>query len=241
VTQRELWPTFVGHRDQVKVLRGARRLVLLLLGDLTQGLKHWSGVWGTTLADHIAGAEAALEPYLEMEPAVIRIGLGTECHSQDGTSEILIADKLSRALPHSDVDIAQHYKSRINGVPVDYAHHGPGGGARMWTNGNVAKAYLTSLLLEEILNGEAPARIVLRAHVHRALRETVRIDTKRGKVESDIVVSPGYCGISPHARKAVKSPLTQTHGCIAVQIDDGAEPVIHQLSTMVDVRKEEDL
>ena len=88
VTQRYLWTLYLQHRDQVRELRGERRLMLLLLGDLTQGLKHWAGVWGTTLYDHIAGALAALEPFLELEPAVIRLVAGTESHTQDGTSGI---------------------------------------------------------------------------------------------------------------------------------------------------------
>lgn len=240
-TQRYLWRVYLKHRNKVKELRGDRRLVLLLLGDLTQGLKHWSGVWGTTLYDHIAGALAALEPYLELGPAVIRIAAGTESHTQDGTSELLIARELARMLPHCDVDLAQHYKSRVNGVMVDYAHHGPGAGIRQWTSGNVAGHYLKSLMLEELVNGDIVPRVVLRAHVHRAIWKTEQLETKHGAVRSDLVVCPGYAGINPYARQAARSPLTQTHGCIAVQLDDGAEPVIHQLSTMVDVRKEEEL
>lgn len=238
-TQRWLWNTYLNHRDQVRGLRGDRRLVLLLLGDLTQGLRHWSGVWGTTLYDHIAGALAALEPYLELEPAVIRLVQGTEAHTQDGTSELLIARELARMLPHADVDMAQHYKATVNGAVVDYAHHGPGAGIRQWTSGNVAGHYLKSLILEEIVNGDPVPRVVLRAHVHRAIRRTERLETKRGTVTSDIVVCPGYVGISPYARKAVRSPLTQTHGMVALRVDDGADLEIHQLSTMIDVRKEE--
>lgn len=241
MTQKYLWTLYLQHRDQVKELRGERRLILLLLGDLTQGLRHWAGVWGTTLYDHIAGALAALEPFLELEPAVIRIAAGTESHTQDGTSELLIARELSRMLPHCDVDLAQHYKSRVNGVGVDYAHHGPGAGIRQWTSGNVAGHYLKSLMLEELVNGDEVPRVVLRAHVHRAIRRTERLETKRGTVESDIVVCPGYAGINPYARQAARSPLTQTHGCVAVRIDTGAEPEIFQLSTMVDVRREESL
>lgn len=238
-TQRYLWRVYLQHREQVCQLRGDRRLVLLLLGDLTQGLKHWSGVWGTTLYDHIAGALAALEPYLELGPAVIRIAAGTESHTQDGTSELLIARELARMLPGCDVDLAQHYKSRVNGTMVDYAHHGPGAGIRQWTSGNVAGHYLKSLMLEELVNGDVVPRVVLRAHVHRAIRRTERLETKRGTVESDIVVCPGYCGIGPYARCAARSPLTQTHGCVAVVCDDGREPEVHQFSTMIDVRKEE--
>lgn len=239
MTQRYLWNLYMTHRDEVRELAQGRRLVLLLLGDLTQGLKHWSGVWGTTLYDHITGALFALEPYLELEPAVVRVAQGTEAHTQEGTSELLIAGELARRLPNADVDIAQHYKAHVNNITVDYAHHGPGAGIRAWTSGNVAGHYLKSLMLEEIVNGDEPPRIVLRAHVHRSIRRTERLETKRGTVESDIVVCPGYCGINPYVRAMVRSPLTQTHGCVAVQVGDGQKPEIHQLSTMTDIRKEE--
>lgn len=238
-TQRFLWNLYTRHATQVRELRGERRLVLLLLGDLTQGLKHWSGVWGTTLYDHITGALAALEPVLEMGPAVVRLAMGTEAHTQDGTSELLIANELARRLPGADVDIAQHYKAHFGDLIVDYAHHGPGAGIRQWTSGNVAGHYLKSLMLEEIVNGDQPARVVLRAHVHRSIHEVREIESKRGTLKGEIVVTPGYVGINPYARKMTQSTATQTHGLVCVQADDGKEPVIHRLNEMVDTRKEE--
>ena len=240
VTQEYLWDLYLSHVAQACELAKERRLILLLLGDLTQGLRHWSGVWGTTLYDHIVGALAVLEPLLELEPAVIRFVQGTESHNDGGTADLLMMRELARQLPHCDVDIAQHYKTRVSGMPVDYAHHGPSAGIRAWTTGNAASHYLKSIILEEIVNGDEPPRVVLRAHIHQALRRTEYLESKRGAVLADIVVSPGYCGINPYARKACKSPLTQTHGMVAVEVN-GGEPVIHQLDQVLDTRKEESL
>lgn len=236
-TQRYLWSLYLEHRNQVRELARNRRLLLFLLGDLTQGLKHWSGVWGTTLYDHIRGAMFALEPYLELEPAAIRMVMGTESHTQDGTSELLIADELSRHV--TDTDICQHYKTRVNGVPVDYAHHGPGAGTRAWTNGNVAGHYLKSLMLEEIVNRDDPPRLVLRAHVHRTVHELRELETKDGAIVGEIAVSPGYCGINPFARRTAQAPLTQTHGMIAAMVPESGPVVVYRLHRTIDVRKEE--
>ena len=238
-TQRHLWALYLRHRDEVRGLAAGRRLLLFLLGDLTQGLRHWSGVWGTTLYDHVVGALAVLEPWLELEPVVIRLVAGTEVHTADGATELLIAHELSRMLPHCDVQIAQHYKTHVGPMALDYAHHGPGVGIRKWTAGNIASHYLKSLLLEEIVNGDEPPRLVVRAHVHQSVRRTERLESKRGTVEADIVVSPGYCGINPYARKAGRSPLTQTHGMVAAMVNEAGEPDIRQLNEITDVRTEE--
>jgi hypothetical protein len=238
-TQRYLWSLYMQHRDQVRELARNRRLLLFLLGDLTQGLRHWSGVWGTTLYDHVVGALAVLEPWLELEPAAIRLVEGTEVHTENGATELLIARELSRLLPHCDVQIAQHYKTHVGSMVLDYAHHGPGVGRYQWTRGNVASSYLKAILLGEIIDGDEPPRLVVRAHVHDSVRRTERLETKRGTFEADIAICPGYCGINPHARKTMRSPLTQTHGMIAAVVDDAGEPDIRQLNEVTDVRTEE--
>lgn len=241
-TQNYLWSIYQQHLASVVHLAQDDPVILLLLGDLTQGLKHWSGVWGTRLYDHIEGAVACLDPWFDRcNIQAVRLALGTEAHTQEGTSEFLIAERLQAKHPGIDVGVAQHYKLSIDGISLDIAHHGPGGGIRQWTSGNVAGHYLKSLMLEERVNKDVIPDVVLRAHVHRWIRESNTLHTKQGDLFSEILVIPGYCGINPFARKVTRSVLTQTHGLVALEIVDGMLKQIHPFTRMMDVRKEERL
>lgn len=240
-TQRYLWDVYQGHVRDVADLANGDPVILLLHGDMTQGLIHWSGVWGTRLYDHIVGAVACLDPWVEVcNVQAVRLALGTEAHTHEGTSEYLIARELSATQPKCNIGISQHYRLTVGQAVLDIAHHGPGAGIRQWTTGNVARHYLKSLMLEEIVNQNAPPDVVIRGHVHQWVRETVYLETRAGTVTGEIVVTPGYCGINPFARKITRSSLTQTHGLAAIEVD-GDRVQVHKLTRMLDVRKAETL
>lgn len=236
-TQRELWALYQEHLDQAQEIVGDDELLLFLPGDLTQGLKHWGGVWGTSMHHHIISAIDCLAPWFDrFQLSKCRILFGTEAHTGDEwTSEYLIARELRQRYGRG-VKAMAHGKFHVDGVIVDVAHHGPGGGIRKWTDGNVARYTLKSLVLEEIVDGEPPPRVVVRAHHHRLIWETVRIESKLGRKTADVVVVPGYCGINPHSRKITRSTITQRHGLILIEIVDGRLKKIHDLTKIIDLR-----
>ena len=240
--QRNLWQLYQEHLATVEELVGSDELLLFLPGDLTQGLKHWGGVWGTSMHEHIISAIDCLAPWFDrFSVGACRILFGTEAHTGEGwTSEYLIARELR--LRYGDgVRAMAHGKFTVDGVVIDVAHHGPGGGIRKWTDGNVARYTLKSLVLEEMVNGDPVPRIVVRAHHHRLIWETVRIESKLGRTTADVIVVPGYCGINPHSRKITRSTITQTHGLVLLEIADGKLVQVHPLTETIDLRVTETL
>ena len=237
--QRGLWSMYQKHLRRAREIIGDDELLLFLPGDLTQGLKHWAGVWGTSMHEHIVSAVDCLAPWFDgFNLSKCRILFGTEAHSGEGwTSEHLVARELNQR--YGGTKAMAHGKFDIDGVIVDVAHHGPGGGIRKWTDGNVARYTLKSLVMEEIVNGDPPPRVVIRAHHHRFIWETVRIESKLGRTTADLLVVPGYCGINPHARKITRSTITQTHGLVLLDIVDGELGGIHDLTETLDLRATE--
>ena len=240
--QRSLWSLYQGHLGTAKEIVGNDELLLFLPGDLTQGLKHWGGVWGTSMHEHIVSAVDCLAPWFDrFNLSTCRILFGTEAHTGDEwTSEYLIARELHQRF-RADTKAMAHGKFTVDGVIVDVAHHGPGGGIRKWTGGNVARHTLKSMVLEEIVNGDPPPHVVARAHHHQFIWETVRIESKLGRTTADLIVIPGYCGINPHSRKITRSTITQTHGLILIEVVDGELAQIHDLTEILDLRVTEAL
>lgn len=235
--QRGLWDIYQTDLEETRQIVGDDELFLFLPGDLTQGLKHWGGVWGTSMHQHIVSAVDCLAPWFDrFNLSKCRLLFGTEAHTgEGGDSEHLIAREL-RQRYGPGVKAMAHGKFSVDGVIIDVAHHGPGGGIRKWTDGNVARYSLKSLVMEEIVNGDPPPRVVIRAHHHRFIWETVRIESKLGRTTADIVVVPGYCGINPHSRKITRSTITQTHGLVLLEIINGQLAEIHDLTTILDLR-----
>jgi len=242
-SQRNLWMLYQKHLALVEDFVKSDELLLFLPGDLTQGLKHWAGVWGTSLHEHIVSAVDCLAPWFDrFNVSECRLLFGTEAHTGDGwTSEHLIARELAQRYRNTRTRAMAHGKFNIGGVVLDVAHHGPGGGIRKWTDGNVARYTLKSLVMEDIINGDTPPRVVARAHHHRSIWETVRIESKTGDIEADVVVVPGYCGINPHSRKITRSTITQTHGLVLLELMGSELVNIHQMKEIVDLRVAEAL
>ena len=104
----------------------------------------------------------------------------------------------------------------------------------------MARYYLKSLMLQEIVDGREPPRFVFRAHVHRWIEERVKIRGLTRQFTGDIIVTPGYAGINGHGRQVTRSISYQTHGMAAVEVD-GDRATLHPLTQRLDLRTEETL
>jgi len=76
---------------------------------------------------------------------------------------------------NKDIKMCQHGLLDIDGVTIDYAHHGPFPGSRSWLKGNIARYYLRDLMMREIMNGNSPPKLVVRAHYHTPVEEYLKI------------------------------------------------------------------
>lgn len=238
-----LWKLYQENIWEVMRIAKGCPVAVLHNGDIAQGDRFKSELVSTRMADQILIGAANLRPWLEYgNVGALRLAIGTEAHVfGEGSAEILVADTLKREYPAKDVQVVHHGLMELNGMLIDYAHHGPPSGARLWLNGNVARYYLQSMMMNEIMEGRVPPRLYLRAHFHNWLCETVTFHCQNRDFISTILVTPSYCMIGEHGRKITRSAPAVTNGLAAIEIVDGKLGEIHRLTQTMDIRSKETL
>jgi len=204
--QRWLWRCYQDDVANAMAFANGDPLVVLHNGDLTWGRKYARELVSTREADQILIAVANMQPWFEYDDLqAVRFSHGTGSHAfYEATAAVLVSEQLRALHPDTDIGVVRHGLLSLDGVRVDYAHHGPTPGIRQWTQGNQLRYYLRSLMNDEIIRGREPPRVVIRSHYHTYCRETLRV---HGACEwvSDIVVTPAYCGLSEYAQQATRS------------------------------------
>ena len=239
-SQEYLWELYQQNIAFVANMK-ADEVIVIHDGDLTQGNKYPQQLVSTRLADQIEIGLTNLEPWFELpNMRVMRIVAGTQSHNfSEASAEITVANSLRRSYKDHDIKVLYHGLSRIGGLQVDYSHHGPFPGSRTWLRGNEARYYLRSLMMEEIMGGRVPPRLVLRAHYHTYVEETLTIQVGNKFYTSTLVVNPSFCMMGDYARQAARSPAGITNGLIVFEIIDGELYKIHRLTRSIDVRTKE--
>jgi hypothetical protein len=235
--QKYLWDLYLESIEQVASLAGGDEIVVLHNGDLAQGNKYPQQLVSTNLANQIIIAQANLEPWLIIPNVrAMRLTIGTGAHEfGEGAATLLVANVLQGKYPDANIAALYHGLADVDGVSVDYAHHGPFPGSRDWLMGNVAGYYLRDLMIREIKAGRKPPDLVLRAHYHAYVRVIQIIDD----YESMLVVSPSMCALSDHGHQATRSQHQVTNGIVAFEIVDGKIYKTHKLAKTVDIRTKE--
>lgn len=239
--QRYLWRLYESHINSVIELAGGDDIILLHVGDLTQGVRYPSLLVSNRIADQFVIGEENLVPWFAHENVrVVRLAKGTGSHVfGEGSAEVLVAHNLSHRFPDRDVKPLYHGLLNVGGVTVDYAHHGPGPGIRDWTRGNQLRYYLKSLVAGDWKAGRVPPRLVLRGHYHAFVWETVRDRLGGTPYTFDLVLLPCYCGMGDHGHRATRSAWEQYHGLVAFEIAYGQIVEVHPFYELLDLRTEE--
>jgi len=237
-TQSYLWGLYQSHIEEVKKIAGKDRICVLHVGDLTQGLRYPQALVSTRMADQILIAVGNMEPWCKI-PNVshIRLAGGTQSHEfMESTSTILVKEQLSSEYKGKDIDLCQHGLLEIDGgFTVDYAHHGPYPGSRVWLHGNVARYYLRDLMMQDIMEGNVPPNLVVRAHYHTPIKEHLEIMG----YESWLYILPSYCALGIYGRQSMRSVNRTTHGLNVYEIVGGELGRVYRLHERVDVRTKE--
>ena len=248
--QEYLHDLYISHINSVVALAGDDEIVVIHNGDATQGNRYPSRWVSERESDQVKIAAQALKPWLDLPNVkTMRIMVGTGAHNYGrGSAEAALAELLQTMDKKTSIKALYHGLFTIAGVTFDVAHHGAYPGSRVWLMGNGPRFYLRSLMEEEMLNGRTPPRIVARGHHHVWRRETVRIELDAGTVESDIINTPSYTGLTDYAHQAARSPAWVTNGmaaieCVEAQCGPGRGRVvgIHRLTATLDVRTRENL
>jgi hypothetical protein len=86
---------------------------------------------------------------------------------------------------------------------------------------------------EEIYSHRDPPRLLIRAHYHAPIIETVR----EGGYESTIILTPSMCMIDDYGRQATRSKSNIINGYMILEINDGQLVKIHELTQALDTRR----
>lgn len=226
--------------QSVQIANGAP-MIVIHNGDIAQGNKYPSELVSTRMADQILIGLANLSPWLEIgSVAAMRMAFGSEAHVfGEGSAEILVADGLKGRYPDKDISVCHHGLPVVGGVAIDYAHHGPFPGSRSWLRGNAARYYLQDLMMSEIMAGNTPPRLYLRAHFHSWVQETVTVTVGNVDYVSTLLVTPSFCMMGEHGHKATRSAPAITNGLAVIEIVDGELHKIHRLTRTLDIRSRE--
>jgi hypothetical protein len=240
--QNYLWGQYIEWISEVKDIAGSDPLYIAFNGDITCGNKYQQLMVSDRIADQFAIAEANFRPLYDLHPRAVRIIKGTGAHVfNEGTSEIVVTTLLKTRYPGVDTAVKDHGLINFHGVDVDISHHGPPPGSRKWLEGNEARYYLRSAMLDEITAGHVPPRIYYRAHYHQSVEETLIVRGNGNRYKSSLIITPSLAFIDSHARQTVRSPSRITHGMSVAEIVDGQLLRNIPLERTIDIRSKETL
>lgn len=229
-TQEYLWYTvWLPAIAEVKKLADGCPVAMVVNGDVTQGNRNPEQLVTSSIANQVFMAEACLHPWVEQVKGLdyIRFSFGTASHIfSEGAAPVLVNRFMRDKHPQIDTGVVHHGLLDVAGVTVDYAHHGPSQGIRVWTEGNQLRYYTKSIMLDEMKDGRKPPNIIIRSHYHYPHREIVDIKTRKdnGRIEtvsSRIYLTASMCGLSDYAHQATKSTNMLYNGILAFEIEDG--------------------
>lgn len=236
--QTRLWEIYTGGINEVKSLAGKDPVYAICLGDITHGTKHIQEQMSTRLSDQLLIAKANFLPLFEIKTLkMLRMVKATDAHELgEGSSAITVASMLQDKFPKVDIRTIYHGLLRLNGLFIDYSHHGPPPGSRRWLEGNEARLYLRSIMMTEIEAGHIPPHLILRGHVHQYIKEYLCLQANGREYESWLTIIPSLDLISGFARQVAKSPYRIKNGIVAYEILNERIHDIHFFGNTLDVR-----
>lgn len=239
-TQRYLWSVYTSHREEVWEFAGGAATHVFHCGDECHGDKYPDQLVSTRMGDQLLIGEGNLKPWIKEGCRSLRLEKGTSAHDfGESSSTMVITRHLRDQFPDCNVDMVKHGVANFDGCRIDYAHHGPHPGIRVWTQGNQLRYYVKDRMLSSILHGEDPPQVFIRAHYHTAMHEVVEVrGHKTWRCEAYIL--PSYCGLSDFGAQATRSMDRVDVGMLAFAIEDGELADTLELVETLDLKMEEE-
>jgi hypothetical protein len=236
-SQEYLWKVHTDCVQKVVDIADGAEILLMDLGDETQGNKYPQLLVSTRISDQITIADYNLRPWFNLPNLkTFRQVVGTQAHNfGEGSSAVSLCQVLEARYPGINIKPLYHGLLEYNGFTTDYAHHGPGTGNRNWLAGNVARFYLRDLMMNDIMSGQKPPDLVLRGHYHAPVKESLEI---KGHF-SEIYVLPSFSMLGDHSIQTTQSKSEITHGILVTEIEDGKLLRQHRLYETRDIRTRE--
>jgi hypothetical protein len=216
--QRWLWQSWGDFWDEAARVRdevdGALRVVSN--GDLVEGDHHGTA---QIISRHPGIEQAVAKSLLEVPKSkgveswhIVR---GTESHvGKSGKAEEALARWLG-AEPDPETGNASwwHCRMDLDGVRLDFAHHGRMG-QRPWTRGNVVLNLAAEVFMEYAAAGKPHPHLAVRSHLHQWM-DTGSIHPVR------VIQTPGWQLKTGYVHKVAANSLIPHIGGALVLIRDG--------------------
>lgn len=236
-SQEYLWKLYQGNIVDAISIADKAPMLVGHLGDECNGNKYPQMLVSTRMADQVIMADYNARPWFGYAGLKhYRQVIGTQAHNfGEGSSGLLLCETLSARYPGVDIKPLYHGLLTYEGITIDYAHHGPFPGSRIWLRGNSPRFYLRDLMLRSIMRGEAPPRLVLRGHYHYPVYEKLE---EQGYV-SELYLLPSYSMFNDHSIQATQSADEISHGLIVFEFEDGKILREHRLYKKLNIRTRE--
>ena len=240
-TQEAIWNVRQPAIESIKEIAKDDPIVVLELGDLTQGDKYSNELVTTRVGDQqLIAYYNLLEWYKLKSLHSVIYAKGTGSHNLGfGSTEINICHMFKNMYPGVRSDIAYHWLLDIGGITFDIAHHGAGSGIRHWLRGNVARYYLRDIIYTEVFAGRTPPDVVLRAHFHTYVKEFLSTTFQGNEYDSWLYVIPPLCVPGDYAIKVIKSVYSIGVGLLAFEVVDGQIRETYKFTQNFDARVKE--
>lgn len=232
--QQFLWEVYQHGKEEVSKLAGKDPIHAWSVGDVTHGNKHISEQISTQVSAQIEAAYYNFLPMLQIRNLkTFRLAVGTAGHVfGEGSSDILVTNMVRVNFPKLDVRVVYHGQMCVEGVRVDYAHHGPGVGGSPWTKGNSLRTYLRKMLMDDVARNRPTSDLVLRGHYHEYVREW----TSYQDHSTWGIIMPPMCFPGDYAQQAMKSLIYVSPGTVAIEIINGRVHDIYPFTKTFDMR-----
>ena len=237
--QKYLWNVYMDGLDKIKALLDGDPMFAIHGGDNIEGDKHPSELVRPERHAQIQIATYNMVPLCQMyNLRYLRMVKGTGAHEFGFSSATLEIMRMLKAM-YSDIDIKAIMLGllTINGVEIDYTHHGASAGRRKWLEGNEARYYLRDRMMRDIHARGRPADIYIRGHYHTPLIEYLRVDG----FWSILLLMPSMKIGGEWTVMATRSLPYIKNGLAALEIEGGKIRDIHEYYQTVDMRTKEEI
>ena len=168
-----LWNNWLKFWQTVKSEQQANkaRLICVFNGDATDGGAHHGTTQVMTEEDDATAyiTRRVFSVPKDLNPAKLYMVKGTDVHvgGPAAPQEVSIAQRLGcERDPESQTWASWHLRLTVNGLLLDFQHHGRAGN-RPWTRQNAVSALAADIWMEHSLAGLRAPDLAFRSHVHR--------------------------------------------------------------------------
>ena len=206
------------------------------LGEVMQGNKHIENLQTADMDEQKTIAVDTIKPFLSVCKGA-RFLQATSWHEgSNGANSKAVASQLKAHYKSKDIQRMNKLRVRINGITIQFSHHGVNTSKYKHLEGNAAYNASKNMLNESLIENESCPDLVMSAHCHKPSWGTSHVLSEGQYHTCSWAVSAPMCGPGAYSRQ-VANPNAYYIGMNIVQVVDGKllhiEPIYTRLTDYV--------